>query len=364
MTRTRPEYRIRVFLAVDLAGSTAFKAKQSSASWIRVFRAFYSNFLKHFQSIYVEYCESHEECAPYKDPDFHPKIWKTVGDEIIFVNRIQSQFHLFAYVHAFDQTLRRYKEILKSKDSTRDLDVKGNGWIASFPFPNQTVKVYDPGDSEAEDEISDEKYEAEADINPAAYDFLGPGIDAGFRIAKNSLPGFFTLSPMLAWLLCRANTNRVYSKFGFKLEYRGDNILKGVVDGSPYPMVGINTERNERRNRIDKLRNDMLGGVSSDAVQIIEYLELFADEYDIEMPRLEAAKSDNSFGVPEFYSEKFIPDWERLKDELDSRDQNLAESSASQLDGSEESNDPDTIQKALQDLLAQLRNISDQDRST
>lgn len=359
MTRKIPDYRMRVFLAVDLAGSTAFKSQQSSSSWIRVFRAFYANFLNNFQAIYIEFCEEHDECSKFKGSEFHPKVWKTVGDEIIFANRVQSQFHLFAYVHAFDQTLERYKEILKSKDDTKDLDVKGNGWVASFPYPNQTVRTYDPENGDSEDEISDEQYEKKADERPAEYDFLGPGIDAGFRIAANSEPGFLTLSPMFAWLLCRANTNRVFSKFKFNLEYRGTNNLKGVVDGSPYPIVGINTERDPTKKRIDLLRNKMLGGVSSDADMIIEYLELFANQHGVEMPTIKASESDSKFEIPHFYSDKFVPDWEKLRGELESRDENLTESAFEPVVGNKVERKEEELKAQLKAVLKHLRRSSD-----
>jgi len=355
MNREIPGYRLRVFLAVDLAGSTAFKAKKSSNSWIRTFKGFYANFLKDYQAIYVEFCEENEECARYNEEEYFPKLWKTIGDEVIFVTCVSSQFHLFACVHAFDRALKQYREVLKSKEDTEELDVKGNGWIASFPIPNQTVSMTTALNEEFENELPDERHEANADQKPALFDFLGPGIDAGFRIARNSTPGFFTLSPMLAWLLCRANTNRLFSKFSFDLEFRGVNELKGVVEGAPYPIVGINTERNDRIRRIDRLKNEMLGGAEIDSNKLIEYLEVFAEQYRIDMPSLKTSESDASFEVPEFYTEQFIPDWKELDASLRSQDANLAESAIQ--DGEETEVERQNTEVILNDLARKLSEV-------
>src|SRR3712207_2108650 len=134
----RPEYRIRLFLAVDLAGSTAYKSSQKTNGWIKTFRDFYNGFVRLYRANYVAFCEEHDECAAVSTD--LPKLWKTVGDEVIFVNRVGSLFQLYAYVHSFDRTLDEYKKNLRTNPTTVDLDVKGNGWIASFPFPNQTIK--------------------------------------------------------------------------------------------------------------------------------------------------------------------------------------------------------------------------------
>lgn len=71
-----------------------------------------------------------------------------MGDEVLFVNRVESCFEVFAFVHAFCQTLQEYSEKLESVKETRDLDVKGNGWIASFPIPNQTFELFRSGGEE------------------------------------------------------------------------------------------------------------------------------------------------------------------------------------------------------------------------
>ena len=144
LTASRPpEYRVRLFLSADLSGSTAFKtAYQGPISWVPKFKHFYSEFLAQYTARYSDYCLEHEACCGELANEL-PKLWKTVGDEVIFVNRVSSCAQIFAYVHAFIQALEVYSRSLKKETDTAKLDVKGNGWIASFPYPNQTVVVTD-----------------------------------------------------------------------------------------------------------------------------------------------------------------------------------------------------------------------------
>lgn len=348
-----PAYRVRVFLSVDLVGSTAYKANLKSTVWIRTFRTFYTQFLNTYRSTYIEYCEEHRECIPFKEKI--PKLWKTIGDEAVFVNKVESLFQLFAYVHAFDNALRLYKSLLEANDATATLGVKANGWLASFPWPNQTVAMDDSESDGFEDALPDESDEAGADSDPDRYEFLGPGIDSGFRIATNSSAGFFTLSPALAYALCRANTNRDYSKFKFDLEYRGVNPLKGVLSGESYPIVGLNTERNEGRVRLRKLQNILEGVAATSDAQMIEYLEEFIKFHNIEMPPLELNGVESKVVVPDFYTNSFIPDWESLKRDLELREANLDESA----DVEEKQDGPDTESRTkLEELIKGLNNLS------
>ena len=119
------------------------------------------------------------------DAENCPKLWKTIGDEILFVNRVHSISHLSAYVSAFSKTLMEFAD----KFLGEDLDTKGNGWIAAFPSPNCSIGI--GGDSTIDpiagiNDLPSEQLEADVDENPRKYDFLGKGIDGGFRISKNS----------------------------------------------------------------------------------------------------------------------------------------------------------------------------------
>lgn len=50
-----PAYRVRLFLSVDLTGSTAFKHNQKSPLiWLKAFQKFYGEFPKILQEQYIK----------------------------------------------------------------------------------------------------------------------------------------------------------------------------------------------------------------------------------------------------------------------------------------------------------------------
>lgn len=201
---TAPEYRIRLFLSVDLVGSTAYKSKDGNTNlkWIKAFQKFYGEFPNLFAKNYKSICaDTPEICS--EESNNTPKVWKTIGDEILFVNRVNSITHLGAYVRAFSDTLIEFGREVNSAFS---LNTKGNGWIAAFPNPNRSIRLSVNGSDPliGENEVLTEEFEAAVDEIPSNYDFLGKGIDGGFRIARNSSIEALTISPALAYLLCKA----------------------------------------------------------------------------------------------------------------------------------------------------------------
>ena len=260
------------------------------------------------------------------------------------MNRVTSLFHLFAYVHSFDQTLLEYKDLLAADGETKSLDVKGNGWLASFPYPNQTVTKGSQRDEIAAESIPDEELEKAADLEPANYEFLGPGIDSGFRISRNSTTSFFTLSPALAHALCRANTNRDYEKFSFDLKYGGVNHLKGVIREEAYPIVGITTERDKDRSELLRRQAELDGTPQLEAGKLIDYLENFMKFHEVEMPEFTPNGPNGGVEVPSFYTDLFLPEWHRQKNEIDAANKNLEESRE------EKASDQDSESDILNDL--------------
>jgi len=186
-----PEYRLRLFQSVDLVGSTAFKARHSSAEageisplWVTQIKHFYREFPRILASNFAKLKHA-EDCCKY---DKAPNVWKTIGDEIIFCVRLTSLEHLSVCTSAFIKSLEEYGRILEREG--RALDVKGISWVAAFPSPNITVdlKLALEGNDKPSSygEQIDEIDEKGADKDPHLYDFLGPQIDAGFRSGKLS----------------------------------------------------------------------------------------------------------------------------------------------------------------------------------
>lgn len=321
---SEPKYRVRLFLSVDLAGSTAFKARQSNPmDWVPTFRDFYDDFGSIFSARFANFCQTHNpHCNGFSA--FPPSIWKTIGDEIIFSNRVENCTHVFAYVHSFVEAMGRYAEKLDKDENTKGMDVKGNAWIASFPFPNQTIVVDHNVD------FVTEQHEAEADHEPRKYEFLGPGIDAGFRIARNSHPSFMTVSPALARLLCQLAGNQNMSGGQiphFPMIFKGMNELKGVLNGGGYPIIGLNTERDKSRRELAKLERSLLGQNEAAANDLETFLNQFVSFHKVPEPILKLQPTDHQIPDPEYYTNEFLPRWRNEFGATAKFDENLEDSS-------------------------------------
>lgn len=206
-----PEYRLRLFLSVDLAGSTAFKNGPGDSHlegsgphqiWLERFRHFY----RQFPNLVTQYYKSQAHGIG-ADADAFPRLWKTIGDEILFCCRVTSLAHVAACVTGFLDALDAYGIILDNDGG--HMDLKGAGWVAGFPAPNVTVALAGRGDEGAE---YDEDLEAQADLKPERFDFLGNGIDGGFRIAKYAASDRFAASVELMWLLAEAAQRKTLSE--------------------------------------------------------------------------------------------------------------------------------------------------------
>lgn len=298
-----PQYRVRLFLSVDLTGSTAFKNKQKNPrDWLPKFEEFYSEFKGIFASRFAAICaKNHNLCNDFAKE--LPKLWKTVGDELIFVNRVHSHAQVITYVSAFKEAMEVYSN-QKLKD--HELDVKGNGWLASFPYPNQTINVhYNPS------EMVTEEIETKADEHPHSYEFLGSGIDSGFRISKNSTASFFTISPSLALAICMVKRNEdTLGKLGkFEVIFNGLNQLKGVIEGDDFPILGINTERDIERDALNKTIRSLSGAVIADQNTLAEYLKKFERYHFVNSPALKLSGADEDVELPEYYTDTFLRSW-------------------------------------------------------
>lgn len=344
-----PEYRVRLFLSVDLVGSTAYKAKgTSNLEWMKGFQKFYGEFPLQLRKNYANFCESNREIAPIEVQN-EPKVWKTIGDEIIFVNRLSSIAHLSASFEAFFKTLVEFG----AEVAPLNLNTKGNAWIAAFPTPNRSIRLslngLDP--LMGEKDFLSEAFEAQVDAEPEKYDFLGKGIDGGFRIAKNSTVDDLTISPGLALLLCRAAKNRESTKFNQKFRFHEPQVFKGVVNGSRYPVVSVITDRNTISRRIEIAEADLLGKPpEADVTRLHEYLEDYISHNSIECPALKLTFRSADVDPPDHYK-TYINDWAESRRQVEHQ-QKLEEAAAKKDDAESPAIRADDTLRALNAFLA------------
>lgn len=233
---TAADYRVRLYLSVDLSGSTAFKnseagelRERASPNWVTTFETFYRDFPAKFRTNYASIKN------PQSGDDGCPQLWKAVGDELIFCGRVNNRKSIITALMAFIHTLHDYRKLLSEEKIP--LNLKGAGWLAAFPEPNRAVQLRSTGTNPSFLTAS-EALEAQADEQPFEYDFLGKAIDTGFRIASFAKPERFVLSVQLARLLvsCEPGTG-----FDHPIRFTNPTPLKGVNGGESYPVLYIDT---------------------------------------------------------------------------------------------------------------------------
>ncbi|XAZ23422.1 hypothetical protein LVY75_32285 [Sinorhizobium sp. B11] len=335
-------------MSVDLVGSTAFKASHGSPKsdgdspnpvWVDEIRHFYRDFPDKLNRAYERIAKP----VGWTDGPLPPQVWKTIGDEIVFCCRLSCLSHLVLCVSAFVNALEQYGRYLDSQESVK-LDVKGYGWIAAFPFPNVTVRVFDPTDSDTitalpPQEIPDEAIELAADSKPAQFDFLGREIDSGFRTGKFCSADKFSMSVELAWLISRYGDEAPMK--GVEFAYSGRQELKGVLNDRPYPIVSIDVERSAARRKVRDRERELISGKALKAMQIHDFLESFIDDEGI--PRLWLRLTAQDSSVPSLPADylRFRATWESIALELVNRSLSERESADedNQADDADELND-------------------------
>ena len=118
--------RLRLFLSVDMVGSTPYK--QSQHSWRPEILNFYSRFDHIFQAQYRAFTELEHRDVPA------PEFWKSNGDELLYVCELHGLEHAHAVLHVWLAALKEYRG--SDCQDSRHLDVKSTAWIGLFPVPN------------------------------------------------------------------------------------------------------------------------------------------------------------------------------------------------------------------------------------
>ena len=347
-----PSYRLRLFLSVDLVGSTAFKASTGQLAnstepypeWVTKFRHFYREFPVILASRFQRALNAREDHDGYAEHP--PQVWKTIGDEILFCCRVHSCEHLSVCIIAFLGALEDYGRLL-DRDG-KGLDVKGAGWIAAFPAPNVTVEILRSGSAQADaaDQI-EEALEERADSSPGDFDFLGKQIDSGFRTAKNSASDRCSLSLELAWLLADAAHSEIFSA---KFSYHGRQTLKGVINDRPYPIVTIDAERSLARREVRKHERAVTMESEIECLHLRNFLNAFMVDEGIDFPILRRHGQElDETKIPKSYRD-FESVWRTTYQENQSRRSN-EESAVTAEDGTNEL--PASLSENLEAAVAQ-----------
>jgi hypothetical protein len=118
----------------------------------------------------------------------------------------------------FYDALKEYDGAIRQKENLR---AKGSAWLAGFPIRNSEIELSG---------------------GTTNLDFIGPDIDAGFRLSPHTRPGRLLISMDTADVLstCGRENNFNYHHVGWA-------VLKGVHEGKPYPLVWVRDEEEPKR---------------------------------------------------------------------------------------------------------------------
>lgn len=200
---------LRLFLSIDMVGSTEFKAKcsgQGTVGWLDTFRTFFTHLpLMLVGQLGFEFLDEEETPAV--------EVWKVMGDELIFTVQPSSAQEVAAILRTLLRTMKLFEEQHYQKLPLR---LKGTAWLAEFGKENIELDIPELSSGDGAPHI----------------DFIGPDLDLGFRISKFAKPASLTLSLDLAEMLLSAEVAPPVD-----LYLVGSEPLKGVLFGRPYPII-------------------------------------------------------------------------------------------------------------------------------
>lgn len=295
------QYSLKIFFSADIVGSTAFKQEPQAkaVNWFDMVMSFYHqmelNFIKKWREITEQVRNKSNIDLWFGE---QPVVWKTLGDEILFVKDVTHPMQAYLAVRAWVLTLEEIKGTFRAKHKN-DLDVKASSWLADFPLKNKEVvlgRVIPNGDDDYNylNELALELFYSANKLNnkwsktqgSLVRDFVGPSIDTGFRLGGLTSPRRLIISVELAYLLaCEqsyAEENEKWHAIGptnisrFVFRYEGRKPLKGVLGGRPYPVFWIDLDS---ENKMHRGEEDLLSLERPSSSKIKSFIDAVFDEF-------------------------------------------------------------------------------------
>lgn len=261
--------RLKLFVSVDVSGSTAIKNRRNHSVTLDIFeqrKAAISSYLEKaaitaegdsislddpnfirmvfsdrsaedldyggiLQALYLDFNDQFEAKVEELLQDSNRHLWKFLGDELIYAFDILNRTQLFDIIKVFLKTIHSVDQPYITKHSIR---LKGSAWVAGFPVRNRIVSFPTFSRSVEHDGIEQESV--------VHADYLGPDMDTGFRIGKYTHPGLLSVSMELLELILGTPPCRNCNDFRIKVV--GWRSLKGVWDDLPYPIIWLDLSKN------------------------------------------------------------------------------------------------------------------------
>lgn len=189
-----------LLLSVDIVSSAEFKAKSSSrgecSDWVMAFESFYEQI-----PLILERERQHQQLADDLE------LWKSIGDQLVFLMRPRSAEQLEAECFAFLRGLRTASERMMERWG---FALHGVAWAFPEGAENVTFRFH------------------RAQLGQGiGFDLIGPDVDLGFRLVSLA-PNGTVLAPLSlrSWIPQSRMT----------LQLIGEAELKGI-NLTPYPLL-------------------------------------------------------------------------------------------------------------------------------
>ncbi|GAA2887078.1 hypothetical protein [Microbacterium esteraromaticum] len=235
-----PQAKSVLFLSADLVGSTSYK--QQADGWQKIFLSFYREFPQALADASREYAKQHSVTVDFD-------LWKAIGDELIFKVEVRSEADVSNAVRVWLQAVTAYEN-----DSLEEvkLALKGGAFIATFPGPDSESSIpRSPADEDSDEPVvilNDKALSGRRAHTKYLYDYFGPSVDTGFRVAGLASRRYFTMTIEVVWALASiAHAQETTPGNGSPhhvrdVVFRGREPLKGVWRGQEYPVFAVDRE--------------------------------------------------------------------------------------------------------------------------
>ena len=255
--------KLILFLSVDVVGSTDMKHQRLGSKEAQPWLGFFVNFYTTFPDfVDVEVAEQASRLTIKERNKLRQlRLWKILGDELIFTVEIAGRFHAGLYLRAFRRALQQAAKNWRITLQD-DLPIKGTAWLAGFPLGNAEI----PLDTALGDSENGDKHD---------HNYIGPYIDTGLRLKDHATPRKLILSADLAYLLISAG------KHGLRIFFDGDEALKGVMKGKHYPIVWADCEdlrAKQSPSSLHHIKDRLLGRKAANVKSLKSYLLAWLDD--------------------------------------------------------------------------------------
>jgi len=189
-----------LLLSVDIVSSAEFKANRVSrgerADWVMAFESFYEQI-----PLILEQERKHQQLSGDLD------LWKSIGDQLVFLMRPGSAAQLEAECLSFLRGLRTASERMSQRWG---FALHGVAWAFVEGGENVTFRFHRAQLGEG-----------------IGFDLIGPDVDLGFRLVSLAPTGT-VLAPLSLWSLIPQSR--------IALQLIGESELKGI-NLTPYPLL-------------------------------------------------------------------------------------------------------------------------------